>query len=730
MTRRSLCLAPLGAALLLIAWPAAAQPTSKRALTLEDYYRIESVSAPAISPDGSRVAFVRTIILEDENRRHSEIWIVPTDGSARPHRLTTPAFSASNPQWSPDGRLLAFTSRRRAAGAREDEAGTIWFLRMDEPSGEAFQIPGVTTMPVFSPDNKWIAMLTTDPDRPKIAPTYASDIERKIAERFKGRVFDWMNYRFDQRGYLPDPRDPNATPPREIFLVPRDGGTPKELTSMDVDVQSAVWRPDSQALAFVADTHQRDEYSYERSDLFVVGLDGSVQRLTDDGYNHDAPAWSPNGATLVFGRQQSLNQVLSSKQRFGSPVDLYNLAPSGRGGPSGPPTAGAAEAPALPGPPVNLTAAWDYIPDGPEFSPDGRFVYFRAGVSGATHLFRVPASGGAVEAVTRGDRRLGGVSFSRDFTRLAYTAEAPTAPGDVFTALLDGRGERKLTGFNDTLLATLDLAPAERLRYPSKDGTQIEGWVMMPPASAPTLKGRPTTLTPNGEPPVPLIVNIHGGPHGAYGYEFSFQRQLWAARGYAVVYTNPRGSTEYGERFLWATWGGWGNLDYDDVMGGVDEAVRKYPIDPKRLAVTGYSYGGFLTNWIVTKTSRFAAAIVGAGISNWISDYGTADIPRTKETEFFGPPWDPKGNETLRRQSPIEHVGSVTTPTLFVHGEADLRVPIEQAEQMYTALKKQRVPAAFVRYPDSYHGGWTPWNTVHRYYQELRWWERHLGARP
>jgi dipeptidyl aminopeptidase/acylaminoacyl peptidase len=359
---------------------------------------------------------------------------------------------------------------------------------------------------------------------------------------------------------------------------------------------------------------------------------------------------------------------------------------------------------------LNLTGAWDYIPGEAEFAPDARFLYFSAGVSGASHLFRVPAGGGPVEAVTRGDRQLAGFSHSSDFTRIAYVGETPTMPGEIFTARADGTGETKLTGFNDAWLSGVELAPAVRLRYPSKDGTEIEGWVMMP----------------KGVAPAPLILNIHGGPHGAYGYEFSFQRQLWAAHGYAVLYTNPRGSTEYGEKFLWATWGGWGNLDYEDVMGGVDAAVKQYPVDPKRLAVTGYSYGGFLTNWIITQTSRFAAAIVGAGISNWISDYGTADIPRTKETEFFGPPWDPVGNATLRKQSPIEYVGRATTPTLFIHGEADLRVPIEQGEQMYTALRKRGVPAKFVRYPDSYHGGWTPWNTVHRYDQELKWWERYL----
>jgi len=194
-----------------------------------------------------------------------------------------------------------------------------------------------------------------------------------------------------------------------------------------------------------------------------------------------------------------------------------------------------------------------------------------------------------------------------------------------------------------------------------------------------------------------------------------------------VLYTNPRGSSGYGEGFLYATWGGgWGNLDFEDVMGGVDHVLGHYAVDESRMGVTGYSYGGFLTDWTIGHTQRFAAAIAGAGISNWVSDYGTADIPRTKESEFYGPPWKPESGELLWRQSPIRYAGNVTTPTLFIHGESDFRVPIEQAEQMYTALKKQRVPAKFIRYPDSYHGGWTPWDMVHRYYHELEWWKEYL----
>jgi dipeptidyl aminopeptidase/acylaminoacyl peptidase len=306
------------------------------------------------------------------------------------------------------------------------------------------------------------------------------------------------------------------------------------------------------------------------------------------------------------------------------------------------------------------------------------------------------------------------VSMSFGAGRMAYAASSASSPPEMYVASMDGSGERQLTQANAALLSEASLSPVERVRFTSRDGTPIDGWLVMPAASAGSR--------------VPLVLAIHGGPHGAYGTEFNFQFQWMAANGLAVLYTNPRGSTEYGEKFLWATWGGWGGLDYEDVMAGVDHVIARYPVDPKRLGVTGYSYGGFLTNWVITQTPRFAAAVVGAGISNWISDYGTADIPRTKESEFYGPPWETKGAETLLKWSPVMHAAKVVTPTLFVHGESDMRVPIEQGEQMYTALKKRKVPAQFIRYPESYHGGWTPWNTVHRYHHEVLWWKQYLGT--
>lgn len=672
---------------------------SRRAIELKDFYRIENVSNPAISPDGSAVAFVRTYLIESENRRHSEIWLAPSDGSSPPKRLTDQSISSSNPRWSPDGKLLAFSAaRRRGADAGTIETSPIWFLNMDRPGSEPFQIQGLGGSPIFSPDNQWIAFTKRTPPAARPPKQYASDFEKKIDERFKGRMFDWMGYRFDQRGYLPDPRDPMATPPEELYILPRSGGTPNQITHLGVNVQSASWRPDSGALVIEANSHQRDEYTYERSDLWIVSVSGQMNRLTDDGFNHSAPSFSPDGRDIVFRRQQCLSSVIAAKQNHGGAVDVYRM-------------------PAQGGQMKNLTASWDLLPGNTDWSTDGRFIYFSGGIAGANHLFRVTAAGGMVEQVTKGQRSLGGFSMSAKFDRIAYASTDSTHPSEVFCARSDGGDERKLSAFNDSLIGELDLSPAERILYPSKDGTQIEGWVLRPRGYDPS------------KAKYPLILNAHGGPHGAYGYGFSFQFQLLAANGYLVLYTNPRGSTGYGEKFLWGTWGGWGVLDFQDVMAGVDYTVSKYAVDEKRLGVTGYSYGGFLTDWIITQTNRFSAAIAGAGIANWISDYGTADIPRTKESEFYGPPWEPKSRDLLIKLSPITHAANVTTPTMFVHGESDLRVPIEQAEQMYTALKKRRVPAKFIRYPDSYHGGWSPWNTVHRFYHELKWWDAYLSGR-
>ena len=694
----------LAAALAVIAWCAAASAQERRPLELEDYYRLKDVGSPALSPDGSRVAYVVSWVVEEENRRHSEIRLAAADGSGEPVRLTSPSFSASSPAWTPDGRMLAFSSRR--PGADGSTGGGTWFLRMDLPAGEAFRIEGLRGSPVFSPDGEWIAFTAAVPPPPAPPRAWASDFERRTVERFDGRDYDWMNYRFDRRGYLPDPRDPRATPPREIHLIPAAGGDPRRLTDLGFDSRGLAWSPDGRRLAFTADSHQRDEHSYGRGDLWTVDLDGNVTRLTDDEYNYSSPSWSPDGGRIVVRGNEGLDVIIRESRDRGAPSDLFVFDAA-----TGERTA-------------NLTADWDLIPGGPSWAPDGRHVYFSAGIGGDTHLFRVPAAGGEVEQVTHGDRRLGGFSFSADYSRVAYRATDPVTPGHIRVAATGGATETRVSDANGSLLAELALASPDRLLFRSPDGTEVEGWIL------PARRYDGGGGAGGGAAGFPMILAIHGGPHGAYGNDFSFDRQLLAARGYMVLYTNPRASTGYGEDFRWGTWGGWGFKDYEDVMAGVDHAIANYDIDTARMGVTGYSYGGYMTNVVITRTDRFAAAVAGASISNWVSDYGVADIPRTKESEFYGPPWEERGLENLLRSSPLIHAKGVSTPTMFVHGESDHRVPVEEAEQMYVALRKQKVPARFVRYPDSYHGGWTPWRTAHRMWVQLEWWDEWLARRP
>jgi dipeptidyl aminopeptidase/acylaminoacyl peptidase len=328
----------------------------------------------------------------------------------------------------------------------------------------------------------------------------------------------------------------------------------------------------------------------------------------------------------------------------------------------------------------------------------------------------VPA--GQVEQVTTGERRLGRVTIDKGFKTIAYTVGLHEAPPDAYAAAIDGTHERRLTHIHDTITSEIEFSKADRLKWASNDGTEIEGWLMYPYHYDPKQR-------------YPLIVTSHGGPHAAAGYSFDFKKQFFAANGYFVFDTNFRSSTGYGDAFKWATWGEWGNKDGQDIVSGIDYVLKRYPIDPKRVGHTGHSYGGFMTNWLITQyPDRFAAAITGAGISNWTSDYGNADIYRTKETEFYGTPWDKEARDRMIKQSPLTYAGNVRTPTLFVHGEVDHRVPFEEGEQMYFALRRRGIPAKMIQYAGQPHGISGNWNNVHRMINELKWWDKYLKPAP
>ena len=505
-----------------------------------------------------------------------------------------------------------------------------------------------------------------------------------------------------QRDGQPFPApDPTARAAQVITL--RDAGAASGGTRVDpaaglpLRPTALTWHPNSQMVAFTADPHWRDETKYARTDLFTLSIpDGKVSRLTDDGYVYGDVTFSPDGRFMSYSRTFGTDMIIDQKLNHGGSDDLFVR-----------PSAG--------GDPINLTATWPLEPGPATWSPDSRFIYFSAAIGGEQHLFRVSVPAGRVEQVTKGARRIGSISYDKAMTTIAYTAAIHEAPPDVYVANIDGTNERRLSHAHQAFTDEVALSRADRLTWKSKDGTAIEGWLMYPHGYD------------RARGPYPMIVVSHGGPHAATGYSFDFKKQFFAANGYFVFDTNFRSSTGYGDDFKWATWGAWGNKDGEDVMWGIDHVIANYPVDPKRVGHTGHSYGGFMTNWLITQyPDRLAAAVTGAGITNWVSDYGTADIFRTKETEFFGPPWDRAALERMMEQSPLTHAGRVRTPTLFVHGEVDQRVPYEEGEQMYFALKRRGVPAKMIMYADQPHGIAGHWNNVHRMINELAWWKQYL----
>jgi dipeptidyl aminopeptidase/acylaminoacyl peptidase len=307
--------------------------------------------------------------------------------------------------------------------------------------------------------------------------------------------------------------------------------------------------------------------------------------------------------------------------------------------------------------------------------------------------------------------------MDREMQRIAFAVGSFDTPSEIWSATIDGKNEKQLTRIHDEFVASLALGKTERQQFKSADGTPVEGWLTLPASYRAT--GART----------PLIVSNHGGPHSAIQYGFNFKNQYFAANGYAILEVNFRSSTGYGEKFLWGTWGAWGTKDGQDVMAGVDHVLSRYNLDRSRVASIGHSYGGFMTNWLITQyPDRFAAAASGAGIVNWMSDYANADIARTKETEFFGKPWEEKAREIMIKQSPITYAGRAKTPTLFIVGEIDRRVPFTENEQLYVALKKQGIDSKYIVYEGQSHGISGHWNNVHRMLNERGWFDKYMKA--
>ncbi|HPF62877.1 MAG TPA: S9 family peptidase [Gemmatimonadales bacterium] len=704
-------LAVLAAAVLLL--PATAAAQQGRAFTPADWYRVTTLSSPAMSPDGRLVAVTVTTVKEKENTRHSEVWVVPAAGGEAV-RYTSPSTESSNPRWSHDGTYLFFTSRR------EGGDGTTWALRMDVPAGEAQQL---TTYPSGSiPRDGAFAVFTAPADgdeddeaeakdstvkdpyqkMPAMArPPFAAITTPLDPRRFDGRHIVDLGYKANGRGFVPNRREPRTDRPQQLWRQPFGDTAKTRLTDTPYSHRSAVVSPDGRWIAFVADARlrpdsvvraerdslaplpydaARDEAPRNDTDIFVIAIDGGTpRRLTTLDGNEGSLAWSPDGRSLAF---------TSSTTRTGQ-EELRIVDVAG-------------------GTPREVIGDWRYEPGDIEWTPDGQ-ILMTAAIGGRTALFRVDPRTGALQELLGGRRRITGTAYDTAYSRVAFVATSIDAPTELFIANIDGTGERQLTSFNTALNEEIAWSDAERFTYESVGGVEIEGWLMKPYGYQPGIK-------------YPLAFYIHGGPHSSYGEGWFDEFQNLAGAGMWVLFTNPRGSSGYGAEFTYATRGRWGMEDYEDLMRAVDLTAARPDVDSTRMGVTGGSYGGFMTAWITTKTDRFKAAQTDRMISNWFSWYGVSDAQGLTEFEFYGKPWD---NPTLYWDlSPLAHVAQVRTPTLIVQSEEDHRTPMADAEQWFMALRKQGVPVEFVRYPRSTHDlsrTGEPWLLVDRLGRLRQW---------
>ena len=682
----------LGGAWILLAVSPGPATAQQRGFQPADYYDLVTVGEVAVSPEGDLVAFTVTRTLEEENRRQREIWIQALE-NGRPagehYRFTAPTGDAYAPRWSPDGSLLSFTSQRG------DDDNSTWFVNVSGPGGEAFHIEGVRGAPVWSADGEWIAYLALAEEAESaerdgwIPPDALSST--LDPDRFDGRVITSTRYKADGTLTLRPHFSVNES--CDLFLVSAEGGVPRRLTALSFDKSDIRWSSDGRTIYFAGDENEDDESSEVLSnDIWAVRLaDGSVTDITPSPGSETSPSPSPDGTRLAF----------VFRQERGAEQDLMVVDVGGDG-------RFATE-------PVNLTGDWDLVPGVPQWTADGTAILFSASVSGNRHLFRVPAAGGPVVQVTQGERQLTSVSLSDRGHIMAYAATDAVSPTELYVARGDGTAERRATEFNEELLDRVSLESPERLTWTVGDSVEVEGWVI-----------KPVGYTAGRR--YPLILKIHGGPHGAYGNTFFPTFHVLSAAGFFVLYANPRGSSGYGHEFMYATRGQWGVMDSQDFLTGVDAALAAYPeADTTRLGVSGGSYGGFMTNWLTATTDRFQAAVTSRSIANWESWWGSSDAQRLTEYEFFAAPWERRA--LYRRLSPISYVENVTAPTLIIHSETDYRTPIGEGEQWFMALKNLGVPVEMVRYPRSSHGlsrTGEPWLLVDRLERIRSWFEHWL----
>ena len=659
-------IASTASALALLLHPTFSHAADPRPLTVNELFALKSVSGPILSPDGAQVAYtVRSMDLKKDTS-DADIYLIPFAGGEAV-RLTTSPKAETSPRFSPDGKWIAFLS------SREGDKSQVFLL--SRGGGEASRLTdmkgGVGSFE-WSPDSKRLVLVASDPDPDAPDPEAKGDDKKTPKPIVTRRI----QFKRDYEGYLRELRS-------HLYVFEVEKKTSVQITSGPYDDEQPAWSPDGKTIAFVSNRTAEPDTNRDSNIYLIAPVAGETPRaITTNPSEDEHPTWAPDGKSIVYVE----GGVVADMWYGSNHLATVNVA------------TGVVKA---------LTKDLDRNVGEPKFTTDGRAILFAIEDGGNSHLGRIPAEGGAIERIVAGERDV--QSFDTRNGRIVFLESQPTLPSEIST--LDGANVRRLTKTNDALLKDIKLAPVERFKARSKDGTMIDGFLHRPVDGKAGVKA-------------PTILRIHGGPTSQFSTAFDFERQLLAAQGYAVVAGNPRGSTGYGRDFSYALFAKWGEPDFDDLMAVVDQAVSMGVADPDRLGVGGWSYGGILTNYVISKTTRFKAATSGASISNILAGYGTDHYQYEYEAEL-GLPWK-HADAYLKLSGPFLKADQIKTPTLFLCGEDDMNVPLLNTEQMYQAVRRLGIPTELVIYPGQNHGIRTPSYQKDRLERYVKWYDTYL----
>jgi dipeptidyl aminopeptidase/acylaminoacyl peptidase len=668
---------------LLLAGPVSAQfPPS-------DILRFANISDPQISPDGKRVVYV--VSTTENNKSHSSLWIARAIGEPRlqPTLLLPGNWSASNPRWSPDGNRIAFLGS-------DGQQNGLWILTLEDQRPRFVAAVRNTNFFITYAGNP----LEWAPDSHRIAFIGAAETGERQASSADPQVIDRIQYK-SRTSFSDDLRT-------HVWIVDADSGSPaQQLTSGKTYDHAISFSPRGDEIAFVSN-HESDPDANNNSDIFAVNLQGQVRQITDTKGCEYEPDWSPDGKWIAY---TATKREITTIDSIAEDAHVWVIDAKGGTG-------------------RELTGAMNRRNRNPRWAANSGAIYFTAADRGAINVFSVSTGTSRIRRLfTARERPISDDAINGAYQVVSFTnsVQSPAAfalvigtavrPPEVWLAVDDltvstARTLRRLSGHNLASVSSQRFVDQEDINFKSFDGTSVQGWLI-----------KPRNWTSGQQ--YPLILSIHGGPHGMFGYAFSPTFQAYAAAGYAVLFINPRGSSGYGQSFSDGTLNQWGGGDYRDLMTGLDYVLKNNTwIDPGRLGVTGGSYGGFMTNWIITQTPRFRAAVASASVSNLVSFYSTSLYQDLVHAEFSGFPWD--NYELLWQWSPIRYVKQVQTPTLFIHGERDNDVHITQAEEMYMALRRRGVDTVFVRYPREGHGLNEPQHRVDALERTIAWFDKYL----